>query len=132
MRVVVNMESDEREVLGEYLGTDEDTVRFMRGPNVAPGSAPADCVKIVEYGAGETRAEFERWQRVIESNAGWIGDGTTPATTALNGIVALAVEMLDYAHTFGAALTQDEALRDLRRKYGDGYRIGSCAAKVEA
>jgi hypothetical protein len=45
MLVVVNTESDEREIVGEYVGIDEDVVFYTR-PDGSRGEAPADFVAI--------------------------------------------------------------------------------------
>lgn len=44
---VVNLESPEREVLGEYRLTDEDAVSYWREDDGTIAWAPEDCVAVV-------------------------------------------------------------------------------------
>ncbi len=46
VRVVVDLESDPPQALGNYVRTDEDTVIYRR-PAGDNGYAPCDCVKVV-------------------------------------------------------------------------------------
>jgi hypothetical protein len=46
VKVVFDMEGEEPEALGTYVGTDEDSVEY-RTPNGRHSFAPVDCVKVV-------------------------------------------------------------------------------------
>lgn len=134
MKVVVNMESDEREVLGPFVKVEEDSVVFVKVGRSPDGglhdSAPFDCVQIVEVTNADLRGHFDHFLSEIRSAKSMIGYNGD-SVVAMNALVALAAEMNDYASAMGAVLGVDRAYSELRHSYKVGSRRGACAVKVE-
>jgi hypothetical protein len=120
MKYVFNTEG-KNETLGRFYRVEEDTVEY----EVAGGAvkrAPADCVMVRELARNEIVAEFERLAGHVTRAALWVGGDTT---VALNSLLATGVEMIEYAKLMGAALSEDTARQDLRRRVesGDYYLV---------
>lgn len=119
VRYVFNAEEG-YENLGQFVGYDEGVVLYQATYRGDIRQAPDDCVVVREVTYAEQKEAMLRFGKQIESSAQW-GD-----TTGLNGIVQIAVEMLEYASVMGAALSVDQAYANLRREQKVRY-IGTRA-----
>lgn len=123
MKMVFNAE-DGYAILGTYVGLDEGVVLYQATFNGAIRNAPEDCVVMREVPREEMIQQIARFARLAHETEPWVsGD----SLTAMNSLLALGVEMIEYAQVMGAALTVDAAYAELRRKVGEGYGIGAKA-----
>lgn len=129
MLYVFNTEGD-GEILGPYDRTDEDVVFYVKPGSAncdSPefGQAPADCVTVKEVTRSEVQDEIARLKRQLDEASWWIGGDYV---TAMNSVLAVGVQLIQYAQVMGARLTVDTATREHFRKVeSDGYYIGSRA-----
>lgn len=117
MRYVFNTEGD-NEILGTFVRVDEDTVVYQEENGRPFKFAPADCVTVREVTYREVRSEVERLAKRLATDGG--GD-----LTGLNSIVAVAAQAIAYARVMGAALTTDNAMREVYRQANDGRYVGA-------
>jgi hypothetical protein len=121
MLYVIDVESEANTVLGPYVKTEEDVVFYecVAGDRFVK-TAPVDCVKIVEVPRGFFLREVERWKALLDRDISWVGGDTT---VAMNSLVALGQEIVEFAQSFGAAFSGASAYVDLVRKAEAGYRL---------
>lgn len=116
MKYVFNTEG-ENEILGEYLGTDEDAVVYRR-PGSGHASAPSDCVTVKEITRDEIVEVLDGFKRSLDVVKSWVGGDSL---TAMNSLMALQVEMREYAYVMGSRLNDDAAATELRRQVREGH-----------
>src|SRR4051794_35528638 len=107
MRIVFNTEGN-NEALGPYVESDldQDTVTYRD----AAGNykhAPVDCVAVREITRDEMQEVFSSFKTDITGAGYWLGGDSV---TAMNSLIGIAAQMIEYAQTHGARLSVDVAL----------------------